>query len=151
VECCLRYASPQRFFSNIPAAKTRTSRQQFRHARAAGNSTDQLSPPKRLASIKRYARCTKSTASILRISEHQSVLCYPIHVARSGRKFLLGWLETEMGSWKYFNARSTNVQTSPLNQSTPVSSGRFQQNTHEGQFCRLYIGRWSSLQLDATL
>jgi len=108
MERSLWYASPQRLFSVIPAAKTRTSRLQLRRCAA------KLSHTEHVPAIQHHAKRTRSNATIIRLPEHEPVLRDSIHVAGSSSQLFSGWTQAQMGSWEHVDARSANVQTRSL-------------------------------------
>lgn len=113
MERCLWYASPQRIFPVIPAAKTRTSRQQLRRGAA------ELSHPERITTIQRYAKRTEPNATIIGLPEYEPLVRDSDHVARSSSQLFPGRSEAQMGPRQYVDAGSANVQTRSLIGGTP--------------------------------
>ena len=132
MECCLWYASPQRLFPILPATKTRTFRQQLRHARTAGHCAADLSSPKRISPVSCHAWCTKPSTPIVRLCEHKSLLRNSHHVAGGSRQFLLRWPKAEVGPREYLNAGSANVQTGPLKPRRRATIGTAGRTTASG-------------------
>jgi hypothetical protein len=151
MECCLWYASPQRFFPVISAAKTRTPRQQLRHARTAGSCAVELPSPKHVSTIQCDARRTNPTTSIVRLCEHKSFIRHSFNVARGGCQLFLRRSEAKMGPWQCFNVRSANVQTCSLKaQDTshhriPPKQGNSRSVTCHAQTNDLKSGKFSLL------